>query len=1467
MGNTVARSHIRDADRGVAKATRANTRRNSAFTQHPASPPSPTESSNMLISPPPQLLPSNSYASPSLSPADNSDVQRQQAQHPCTFTNNLSLSRPDPPSDPPLPPRAIRQRPLDESTDRVSQTKRRQRHASADIAFSRSMSAASSLPPDVRSSRSNSSSVVHPSSVDTRLSRDTPRFRDREDPSALHRIPSHSPPPSASITSSFSSPNPLHKTAAKSNANPSAIESAIVAAAAEARTSSALGSLTPASTALSALVDRSSNPQSSSTIHRSLGRIDPMLSGISVKDCQTARTQTPPRVDKPPRARKFVSFNENVHIVTYPYEGSDSYSSISDTPSFTPFPDSKQPKRRGRSMFRLLSRSSSNTSENGSFIPETISGHYENCFSKPLDLQTSMAYDHLLPSRSGSADSSESPAHGSPHSIYDSSGQQPVIVAYESSETRSSFSKPSDPIEGAVVDDYDYADRRDSEHEDTLSLSDAHPSCDGIDEPEALVDQLFPSSKEQAAENRVNSSFDIAPLWQRLKRVDELDAVNMPRHPFLGKTTSISAHPKESSSKHHFSSDASENDLCQKHSLLISKEPDLSSKPKRFLQDNTHSAAASSSDHGTAALAQEALEASISTSDTDKADRVKNVDDPISLPAIDLHRLDSQRTSSFNETASQIECRPLNDFAGVHKSDEVKLNERIGFNNERLDQKDLLSFDQGNACESVDSPSIEYADGSTNLAKAAQTHESGCNHPDKADYYPDRDKAEMAIIASTTVPASKTIFGESSHVMQDEIEAVPAPPRSTDKLLKLDGVVDKRTSDDQDMKTASDFTKAVAFQEISSTSKKPRSEKAADNSEGMPSSRNIVSCTNTSCRLTGNGRESKTVSKAGPSTFDLLCHAADEEETSKINNSEGVDISPSSDIRISDRLFPPLGSFAPDTSTNELPRRYHIGDSTSSANERDLDGRRANSIILEGGHAISVSSAVQKLEMASNLEDGKNVLKKPSTSNGYKKKVKKTRPLAQMLSSGNSSSSSIPSPDEDDLAVNRGDRSRTDRDDGGHDQASGSDGDSLSDLDLDGIRLPSQDDLSVNIAGLDRALSPLAGVYYGTSSPSIVDQLSHETEVGPADELPSYPEYEVLKGKEDSVFGSDPDTPVLADCGDWGATESRERGCDLSNGVKENRTKMRRERGRIRDPHDEAGVPEVLLHEWSGTTPVEPNVEMEDSVSNSRSSSLHMDEGVNEKEDTDVGRSVRLSSKKLGLGISKLYERGFEDDGTDVTVGRELSKMDEKMMGSCGQSGNEISCGETNHLSDQNHLKARFEKGRGASEQGVITKGKIGEVWASLDYEAEGSTVGPTDDYKDRSDDGKSFFAPLPKGYAVDQKLHDFQLSVQRKSFSEIGYRRLGRPSGRGTSFVEHDYRRTEDIGEDSTGLDTRIVPAEVKAEVSMRRRTGAQRRRRMSNVEISGGMSGGNETPAFRGVVGRLVSGMHMAKKLVTPN
>lgn len=550
MGNTVSRSHIRDADRGVAKTTRANTKRNSTGFAH--DPTLPFNSNQALVVKPDSfaaasasvtsllpLTPLTAHGIPSRSSRAAPFERKASAEE--TLTKEKDEPRPSPQPVQRSSEDGIQQRPVRHRLNsapragepRSSFPENRHSFTYGSLRSDDEFVTLDGLPDGTAAPRSRqmrlsvsaraSTQPPHSTSPGRHVPRDTPAPRRRERHPHGNLSFSRNSSAQSALGKREAPDSPLRRP--DGDARVENVENAAVQG-----------------------PETKGEDKTSFLSQHPAADMDPTIPGSTVRDCQTARTQTPPRVDKPPRARKVVSFNENVHVVTYPNEGSSTHSSANgEVWSSAGHIDGKQLKRRSRSMFRLLARvtgPSGHIQQPGYTEIATLPA---NCFSTPYDTccgmrrngVTEVVYDELSPNgaerrppldrehgdgRLLSFDSSKDlyeennivVSFERSHLGRDSSGGSVGVVSKQKIETRND----------TVTDDFDYDERRVSEGEETLSLSDAHPSRDAIDEPEAIGDQLLSPGKDGRRDSRVSSSFNITPLWQRLRRVDELDAVS-----------------------------------------------------------------------------------------------------------------------------------------------------------------------------------------------------------------------------------------------------------------------------------------------------------------------------------------------------------------------------------------------------------------------------------------------------------------------------------------------------------------------------------------------------------------------------------------------------------------------------------------------------------------------------------------------------------------------------------------------------------------------------------------------------------------------------------------------------------------------------------------------------------------------------------------------------------------------------
>ncbi|CDF40984.1 unnamed protein product [Chondrus crispus] len=371
---------------------------------------------------------------------------------------------------------------------------------------------------------------------------------------------------------------------------------------------------------------------------------------------------------------------------------------------------------------------------------------------------------------------------------------------------------------------------------------------------------------------------------------------------------------------------------------------------------------------------------------------------------------------------------------------------------------------------------------------------------------------------------------------------------------------------------------------------------------------------------------------------------------------------------------------------------------------------------------------------------------------------------------------------------------------------------------LDPLVLPSQDDFSVAHCTPD--ISPLAGVFYGADS--ISSELNSSPDTLPRDDagLADYPEYEVLKNQtnEDSIFGSEPNTPVLRTTSGW--NEPFGDYDEMGDRLREERVPL----GHVNfEDRNRDTVPEVLLHDWSGSIPVEPNVDIVDSAPNSRSSTTYSRLfSAHTKEADEYAKTANLISSQLTANLSKLFS---ESSQTDVGEGAVRDRHGRNSLLDLMPRPGEV----IRHESGIPPSPVRTAEHDNSSVLSQV-------AWVSSEYEDHSRGARAA-----RAELGRGgIFTSIAGTHAPDPRLDDFQTTVQRR-VGDGGRRAAG--AKRGRSFAE-----TERAREDADGFAEESGGA-----------TG--RRRRLSNLESSGREEGG-----LRAVVmGRLASGMHLAKKLVS--
>lgn len=962
-------------------------------------------------------------------------------------------------------------------------------------------------------------------------------------------------------------------------------------------------------------------------------------------------------MDKPPRARKVVSFNENVHVVTYPNEGSSTHSSTAD--DLPPrYPEGKQTRRRARSVFRLLSRVAGPILQTEQTHYSEVMSTQTNCFSSQADAccglrlggATELVYDELSPNgKLTRAPSGKGEREGlasgfdASRDLYNGSD---LVVSYERARQtidhlKAGPSRPGVKIpKDTIVDDFDYNDRRYSDDDDTLSLSDAHPSRDGIDEPEAIGDQLLSPGKESKDGITLNSAFNIVPLWQRLKRVDELDAVLPPSTAVTVKAAELSD-PTGGSDKEF--QDASD-EMCE-----------------------------------TGGRAAEEADA-ISTEVT------SNTQTGRSPPTSEKHDVISGGCDGQPEETDKnaaVALTPVSEAGRV---------------------EDSVHGEQ-------DIPAV-----------ATVMYTS----PSALDLGPASDPLSVADPAS-------------------DVDALLAAQRSSEEDIPGSAPADK--SKERDCEPLQGVGQIDAMMLLSA-------EKVAQGN--VSDDHSVLSSGSLVDAGVSVSRSSESVMVSGM----------------EIRSFEPLEKPPKDDVEAdSDRLDP-----------SQQEKRKPV---------------RSGLSLLPGDGTSETSTFEESNVMHSEGED--------------------STPFNAL---------SAASADDDGVR------------------------DSIVGLDLDPLCLPSHDDYSV--APCSPAQSPLAGVFYGTDSP-VHDMNSPGTDVRGVTGLADYPEYAMVKsqGNEDSVFGSEPNTPVLRTTSGWNEPFND---FDLGDRIREEELPLRP--GHFEDRKNRQAVPEVLLHDWSGSMPVEPNVEIIDSAPNSRSSSSygHIFNPRLRDQQRDFPNAAVLLSTRLNIDMSKLYAASSgRSEAERLPYGQDRTANISNPIVS-GESGTLAMSGIGEKQSSEHREQQPAKLSEGPSSSSVV-------AWVSSDYEDHSQNNGDGGNGSTSDAASGPYFTSIPGLHQPDPKLQDFQITVDRKSFSD-GYRRPVRID-RGTSFAETE-RPQERSAEPSSDFRT-FSREPQKQEANQRRVVMPQRRRRMSNLETGSNDQDDSSNSAFRSVMGRLASGVNLAKRLVS--
>eukprot|EP00177_Eucheuma_denticulatum_P004375 GFKZ01007947.1.p1 GENE.GFKZ01007947.1~~GFKZ01007947.1.p1 ORF type:complete len:1431 (+),score=221.26 GFKZ01007947.1:144-4436(+) len=1425
MGNTVTRSHIRDVDPGVGKATRANTKKNSTGFLHEH-----TLSTTTALddSPTPPSYPSPIHLSVSSSHNLSSTYTNQTPQQmslPGYDANSVpslptNLSPHHTPADAPYPYYSQTNPSLDDHTTGPAPQQRPHRyHSVPSHAQSRSNFPENRHSFTYGSQRSLKSLALkpppHPTPQPTLASYGTARSENSalKPPVPPPRLP---PKPSSSSSSPSavaipkrrlpSSPSPVirrkerHHGANISFSRNSSSQS-IPAAVAPPLPPSPADCGDPPAAALDPLSDYGRNSSLGSRTppfaHRSPANIDPNLPGGTVYDCQTARTQTPPRVDKPPRARKVVSFNENVHVVTYPNEGSSTHSSTAgDTPPTHHYIETKQPKRRARAVLRLLSRVTAPISQaDNPHFPSPMAST-SNCFSASYDTCCGLRFgddeaaaeerNSVVMATRGSLEQRAVPDRAT--SLSFSREETKAAKAALNGDGRKSATEESRysimegsaaVATGTIDDDFDYNERAPlDEDDDTLSLSDAHLSLDGIDEPEAIGDQLLSPVKEGRSDERESSTFDIVPLWKRLKRVDELDIVRSARSSIPRKVPEEKDSPESQNSN-------------EKSPLRRKSEPSVREEPLKgiFAADQPLREKMPPPGPGKAGRNQE--ESPVQPS------AVKSTAyEPVPVPA------KVEGVLSVSTTLAK-QCPEGSIPAAVVAE----------------------GFEAGVSTEVSEKESM-----STGIRNEEQ-HSVSTHAP------------SVRCVTPASLPADSRLTSNADFVWKNRTPIAGLPSSQTAEQKECDASLSEHASKDMRGASVSCFAGPISSEEpskvVPSVADKTGQETA---NESTPSSGNLMATSDQSVSSPGLSDAAKLGLGA---EFAITGVTATRAVTSPLDvGSSPETISATDPASDNDPILGTSASKPEHVTKHEASSRW----ATSRSGVLPATNSGKAEMPSNSSGDRKVAEIIEKVPL-----DGKTdgTLHRPSrTADSLLHEACK---LEERLLSGSRNNSIQLGDDPLELVAFPG----NDTSEATLSEAIGSDRNPLStmkesempsesgigDIDIDPVCL-SHDDYSV--AACSPALSPLAGVYYGTHSPR-----GHV--LGFTEELPveisgvvDYPEYAVLNGQgiEDSVFGSEPNTPVMKATSGW---DEPFKEFEIGEQFYEDSGPLRHVSYEDRLPKQ--SVPEVLLHDWSGSTPIEPNVEIVDSAPNSRSSDAytHNTSPRAIEPQKDIRNTAMLLSARLNVDMSKMRSKALGDrlssplkQDEEIRISEVDGRIARDLSTAVGCAENRCSGDDVLRNHEESLMTAKRESESSWSAQPENTRLSSAEKGQ---HTARGAT---------RADNSGLYYGAGVRLGRADPKLRDFQRSIERKSFSEMGYRTIGLAN-----------EREELLGErgGEPASDFRTFSEKTERQDSQQRHVAPPRRRRLSNMETSEGIEGEGSNP-LRIVMGRLVNRMNLGKK-----
>lgn len=1192
-----------------------------------------------------------------------------------------------------------------------------------------------------------------------------------------------------------------------------------------------------------------------------------------------------------------VSFNENVHVVTYPYEAGSTHSSVTGDVSASRYIEAKQLKRRSRSVFRLLARVAAPLSQHDQSSLSGVVLPPNNCFTAPYDAccglrvgENDAAYGEQSPlMRSARNSLDRRSIEGGTASVCSSRDHQDDIdplVSYERARrTVEELTNQTAIVDerlrrGTITDDFDYDERRDSDEGDTLSLSDAHPSRDGIDEPEAIGDQLLSPPKERKSDERDSPAFDIVPLWQRLKRVDELDVAESSQASFIKEH----AEARLTARVMQVATDKAADASAESSEIFLRNGDEDEGEDQEYVPTEPCGKRAKvaipieeTEDFVTATEGK--IDFSLrgnADMETDGYMEEEAVNVVYPLPCV-IDQGSSSDPWSTADPASDIEA-----MLHARSSPTVAQSDHVGY---KSTGKDAVG-----AVGEV-STRVEGED------------EIACAVSDEVLV-----KVASVVTGEVVGDMVNKVMGEVEHVGNDDIAGEAAVNFVAETASDFGGenvnnFTGRSTAEevlaDPDVEANEIFTDAVAEVGKDMTGN-------TDETRGGAITLPIGNITdNTKGNETEPGNETGVaVDFAGKKACDIANKSTEnsmEEFPDNVTDEPQCNLQRTIKRKVKDengnRIFEEgsLSSGLPEVRVHRKNEAASICDRRVAEihNERVSIGTTGR--VVEGsvhnaheatpterGEDDRVSSIAQQhfVELETqvpSLDDRKvaEIYEEPCAAGNTSgenrgKMVRSADSLLQeacdleeqLMAVVEDASMKLLREESSEVSICHG----NEMSEATITETTGSASARLSarlrgeepprdaglGLDLDPLCL-SQDDYSV--AACTPAMSPLAGVYYGDFSPPRQGEGYPERGAARVTGLADYPEYGMLKGQGmgESLFGSDPNTPIMQ-----ATSKCSKPFNELELGVEFGDENAPRRQVMFDDRRPKQAVPEVLLHDWSGSMPVEPSVEIVDSAPNSRSSATGLPSSspraIEPRE--DAHHAALMLSARLNIDMSRPKVHSSSGDGPPS------SKRDSTKTETSETAGEVASSSSVTMSRAQNRNSTAREgsKTKGASRRhpgSIDPRASKKDFSFSSSLNRSGREKGSVNGRENGNEKSPASISSAKHGESTDPKLRDFQMAVERKSVSEMGYRTAGLHS-QDMSFMGMDRSK-------EPASDFRTYAENLDKRGANQHRHRSQQRRRVSNMEVSVLAREDGVVNPFWNVMEKLVSRMQIGKKGVS--